>query len=354
MRRKITASRHFTAKIPTPGAARVGRRDERRNEADRLCVLDDVDQERLDDADALLAKHVTQDSYDEALRDPALADPDPSSTPMWASRVNVVSLATDHAIAWQRRSTWSWLAPSNSRRAAGPGRPVRRRAPSSGVIARVAMQTSRDMRCQHSRVGVTFVPLLCIRRSIFGTHSPEESGLRSMPDRRPRPRPRPRAPDYVPIMRTRSRYLGQLEERWGRARRPAGHIGMKPTVADHIAAFLVDRGVEIVFGLCGHTNISVLAALHRAGRWIRDLPSRTGGGPCCRWICTRLRRAGRGPAPRRPGPDQRRDRGRNRVVRLHPPPSDRRRRPDLLRGQGPIRSSICVATPTSCPCTSHS
>ena len=59
--------------------------------------------------------------------------------------------------------------------------------------------------------------------------------------------------------------MWDLEERWSGARRPAGHIGMKPTVADHIAAFLVDRGVEIVFGLCGHTNISVLAALHRAG-----------------------------------------------------------------------------------------
>lgn len=40
---------------------------------------------------------------------------------------------------------------------------------------------------------------------------------------------------------------------------------MKPTVADHIAAFLVDRGVEQVFGLCGHTNISLLAAVARLG-----------------------------------------------------------------------------------------
>jgi acetolactate synthase-1/2/3 large subunit len=40
---------------------------------------------------------------------------------------------------------------------------------------------------------------------------------------------------------------------------------MKPTVADHIATFLADRGVELVFGLCGHTNISLLAALERNG-----------------------------------------------------------------------------------------
>ena len=41
---------------------------------------------------------------------------------------------------------------------------------------------------------------------------------------------------------------------------------MRPTASDHIAQFLRDRGVEIVFGLCGHTNISVLAALERAGQ----------------------------------------------------------------------------------------
>ena len=38
---------------------------------------------------------------------------------------------------------------------------------------------------------------------------------------------------------------------------------MKPTVADHVARFLLDRGVDQVFGLCGHTNISLLAALER-------------------------------------------------------------------------------------------
>jgi acetolactate synthase-1/2/3 large subunit len=44
--------------------------------------------------------------------------------------------------------------------------------------------------------------------------------------------------------------------------RPSGGR-MRPTVADHITRFLVDRGVEQVFGLCGHTNISLLAALER-------------------------------------------------------------------------------------------
>ncbi len=40
---------------------------------------------------------------------------------------------------------------------------------------------------------------------------------------------------------------------------------MSLTVADHIAAFLRDRQVELTFGLCGHTNISLLAALERGG-----------------------------------------------------------------------------------------
>ncbi len=40
---------------------------------------------------------------------------------------------------------------------------------------------------------------------------------------------------------------------------------MRPTVADHVARFLLARGVDRVFGLCGHTNISLLAALERQG-----------------------------------------------------------------------------------------
>jgi acetolactate synthase-1/2/3 large subunit len=40
---------------------------------------------------------------------------------------------------------------------------------------------------------------------------------------------------------------------------------MTTTVADHIAGFLRERQVELIFGLCGHTNISILAALERGG-----------------------------------------------------------------------------------------
>ncbi len=37
------------------------------------------------------------------------------------------------------------------------------------------------------------------------------------------------------------------------------------TAADHVAAFLEDREVDVAFGLCGHTNISLLAAIERRG-----------------------------------------------------------------------------------------
>lgn len=40
---------------------------------------------------------------------------------------------------------------------------------------------------------------------------------------------------------------------------------MRPTVADHVARFLLARGVDRVFGICGHTNISLLAAFERQG-----------------------------------------------------------------------------------------
>ena len=40
------------------------------------------------------------------------------------------------------------------------------------------------------------------------------------------------------------------------------------TVAEHIVDFLERREIDHVFGLCGHTNIAVLAALARQARLI--------------------------------------------------------------------------------------
>ena len=41
----------------------------------------------------------------------------------------------------------------------------------------------------------------------------------------------------------------------------AGVTGVTKTVAEHIIDFLERRDVKHVFGLCGHTNIAVLAAM---------------------------------------------------------------------------------------------
>ena len=56
-----------------------------------------------------------------------------SSTPIWASRVKVVSLATAQATAWQSRSTCSWVAPSKARARPARERRARRRARSLPV-----------------------------------------------------------------------------------------------------------------------------------------------------------------------------------------------------------------------------
>lgn len=39
---------------------------------------------------------------------------------------------------------------------------------------------------------------------------------------------------------------------------------MKKLVSDQLVQYLENRGVEHIFGLCGHTNIAVLAALEKS------------------------------------------------------------------------------------------
>ena len=39
---------------------------------------------------------------------------------------------------------------------------------------------------------------------------------------------------------------------------------MKDLVARQLVKYLEDRGVEYIFGLCGHTNIAVLSALENS------------------------------------------------------------------------------------------
>ncbi len=39
---------------------------------------------------------------------------------------------------------------------------------------------------------------------------------------------------------------------------------MKDLVSHQLVKYLEDRGVEYVFGLCGHTNIAVLSAMEKS------------------------------------------------------------------------------------------
>ena len=39
---------------------------------------------------------------------------------------------------------------------------------------------------------------------------------------------------------------------------------MKKLMSEQIIKYLADRGVEHIFGLCGHTNIALLAALSKS------------------------------------------------------------------------------------------
>ena len=100
---------------------------------------------------------------------------------------------------------------------------------------------------------------------------------------------------------------------------------MSVTAADHIASFLTDRGVDVVFGLCGHTNISLLAAIERAGapRFVTtrheqvaahaaDGYARTTGKPGVVLLHVGA------------GHDERRDRRRDGLVRLGPAARHRR------------------------------
>ena len=40
--------------------------------------------------------------------------------------------------------------------------------------------------------------------------------------------------------------------------------GMKDLISNQLVKYLEARGIEHVFGLCGHTNIAVLAALSKS------------------------------------------------------------------------------------------
>ena len=88
-----------------------------------------------------------------------------------------------------------------------------------------------------------------------------------------------------------------------------------------------------VFGLCGHTNISLIAALERHGaRALHHHPARTGGRPRRRRLRPCVRTARRRAAPRWTRHHERDDRRRHGSLRLGAAPRHRGRRAVLLRG----------------------
>ena len=136
-----------------------------------------------------------------------------SSTPICARRVKVLSLATAHATAWQRRSTSAWVAPSNSWSA------VRARetssstcAVSSGVIGRVPIQTNSAISPRVSGACRLGGPTImnsgpksgtCPIVNVAPTECQSSDGDWHLT--------RLGRGQYVPIVRTRSRYTGRKE-----------------------------------------------------------------------------------------------------------------------------------------------
>ena len=108
-----------------------------------------------------------------------------------------------------------------------------------------------------------------------------------------------------------------------------------PTAAEQLVGYLERRGVRHVFGLCGHTNIAVLAAMSAQQHRVRQRPPRAGRCPRSRWLCARHRSCLGRTQPPQPRTHQRRHGRRQCGPRLHPHGRDRRRRALPLLRQAP-------------------
>ena len=119
---------------------------------------------------------------------------------------------------------------------------------------------------------------------------------------------------------------------------------MQELISKQLVKYLVDRGVEYIFGLCGHTNIAVLAELegtHQVHQHATRTDRRAHGG--------RLRKGqahdrGR-PVPSGSRPDERINRGRQRGARLRSDGRHRGRYPELL-----LRQASAPGSQSACRC----
>ena len=104
-------------------------------------------------------------------------------------------------------------------------------------------------------------------------------------------------------------------------------------MADHIAHVPGGSRRRAGVRLCGHTNISLIAAFERLRALrVHHHSTRTGGAPRRGWVCPRVGRARSRPAPRRPGITNATTGVATAAFDSIPLRRDRRRRAVLLRG----------------------
>ena len=116
-------------------------------------------------------------------------------------------------------------------------------------------------------------------------------------------------------------------------------FAMKDFVATLLVKYLEARGVEHIFGLCGHTNIAVLAALGEQLDSLRQHASRADRRACRRRLCARQREDRRGAESSRARPHERGDRRGQRGARFDSDGRDRRRCAESLLRQASASGS---------------
>ena len=107
------------------------------------------------------------------------------------------------------------------------------------------------------------------------------------------------------------------------------------TVAEQLVDYLQDRGVNHIFGLCGHTNIAVLAALEHSPIEFVNVRHEQVASHAADAYARVTRQSQRPAQPSQPGTHQRSDRSGERRGGLHPHGGDIRRRPFVLFRQAP-------------------
>ena len=282
-----------------------------------------------------------------------------SSTPIWARRVNVVSLATAQATAWQSRSTCSWVAPSNSRSAArARSTSSSTCAVSSGVIGRVPIQTNSAISSRGRGRAAPRGPIIMNGGPTSGTDpivdvastecqpSPSDWTLDTT-----RPRPNTfllygRGPDMRDARRRRC-------EPRKRSRGSISDVGDRSRPHRELPDGSRCRGG--LRSVWPHQHLPAGGARARRSSAVRDDAARAGRRTRGRRLCAGVRQARRRAPPCRAGHDQRRDRRRDGLVRFRSRSSSSpaTSRP-TTRGGDRTRRSTFVATPTRSRSTSRS